>query len=244
MEVNDRDKYLIERYIKASLTPDEEVEFENRKGDTEFSREVIFQSDLRDAIFAVKRDKLKQRLKHSNNPEASGKRIFRLQYILAAASIVILVIIATVALLRYESPNVDQLYAEYFESPPNIVAPMLKSDEDKASTYDSAFQLYEMGDYKKADQAFELLRDDDNVQFYQAMCKLNLENWDDAKTGLTSIYHADGKYSKNAQWYIALIEIRLGKIEEARLSLTQIISLKDHPYQADAEQLLRALNTL
>lgn len=244
MGLKDRDSYLIEQHIRGLLTPKEELEFTRRSSDTQFSAEVNFQNDLRDAVTTVERERLKTRLKGLDIPAKSNIKNIRLKKILVAASIALLAVLAYATLFNKGHINTSDLYAEYFESPPNIVAPLLKSESDENSEYNSAFQMYESGQYAKAEQAFELLEEDGHIQFYQSMCEINLEKWDEAKTRLISIRTAGGLYSSNAQWYIALIDLQAGNIESARQILIEIIAREGHPYKANAEKLIVKLGAI
>jgi hypothetical protein len=242
MELNERDRYLIERHLSGLMTPEEEFEFASRRGDSEFDKELLFQFDLRNAISDIQREKLKRQLKSLGSPAQIKSKRIRFQNLTAAAAILLLVIFSLVALLTHNGADTKQLYAEYFVSPPNVVAPVLKSVTDSVSSYDSAFRLYELGDYSAADKAFDLLEGDEHVMFYQSMCMMNIGQWGLARTHLSSIYSAGGQYSKNAQWYLVLIEIRSGNIKNARRAIQLITGDNNHPYREEAKRILSSLD--
>lgn len=113
---------LIDKYIQKKVSAEElETIKQLMETDLEFKKEVVFQSELREAVKQEERQKLKQHLQSLEQAE-KRKSSFGLWWKIAAVFVIGLSL-----LWFYNQPaDYDKIYTQNFEVYPNVVAPTVR----------------------------------------------------------------------------------------------------------------------
>ena len=149
---------LLYRYFSDQLTDDEQLLFNDLlEKDLEFKAQFEFENDLKRVINKNQKQNLKQKLiGFEKEIEAKNKSISskpRLKNWSIAASIALLIGLGWIAYSTFSGPDYDNLYVANFETYPNTVYTITRSDADQ-SLERNAFAAYEASDYEKAAAAF------------------------------------------------------------------------------------------
>lgn len=234
--ISEHDQILIDKYLRSSLTTAERAEFDERMQDPGFAAHVDAMREIQTAVAAEGRDGLRQMLRMWDRTRAA--RRLPLMRIGVAAAAVIVLLLGVYFLLPQDRP--DSLASAYLEPYPNVVAPIEKGDQG-LSEFEQAFQLYEAGRYTRAEKIFATLdQRNHSVQFYRAINHLMAGDDEAAMTALQHITADQGHaYFKPAMWYLALAQINLGRLDEARATLRYVV-LGGEPFSGKAEELMNA----
>jgi tetratricopeptide (TPR) repeat protein len=251
----ENDEY-IEFYFKGLLNDEDLQSFESKlNSDPEFKKEVELH---RAVIHGVKEFFQEKTLNHFADLEKQAAlstpdkrvKVISLSYkILAfAASVVLILWIWN----PFYSVNGEELFATYYTSYLNYDE-NVEDSLNRSDNYKKAFFAYEQKKYKDACSLFELTgkvyqartpEDIDNeavIEFYWGMSLLELDKLQDALLHLQKSVNADKhRYSDNANWYMALILIRLGNYDEARSALLPLID-NNSSYKEKAEKIIGLL---
>ncbi|TAE58821.1 MAG: hypothetical protein EAY68_11190 [Bacteroidetes bacterium] len=237
---------LIQKYLNNSLLPEEVLAFEKLKEtDAAFAQELAEQLRVRAAIHLHNRAAFKQQLQSIDAQAQKGS--FTVKAIVAVAASVLLVV-GIFSIYTYQTKDTHQLYASYYSTAPNVVAPVVRGEAFAAinDTLQQAFALYEEQKYAEAITFFALQGKTANSQqianFYTAMCYMELGKPKEAMQLLTS-----EKFSKEpyqffyaAQWYAALCYLQLGEPKAAKKTL-YTLTQEENIYQQQSEMLLKEL---
>ena len=246
MPLQDQDHNLIEKHLLQQLSKDEQSLYLERLNDPDFKKELDLQSDLMQSFKAEGRAQMKSQLQSFENkiqqdtkPQVASR--FSIGRILAvAASIALLVVAGYWAINR--APSNEQLFAQHFESYPNIVAPLDKGipDEDPVA---AAYQTYELGNYADASKLLSALPEQNQTSiFYRGLCELSLNNTAAALQLLDQVNDRTSTVYYPALWYKALTYIKQGNIEKSKPLLQSIQSESNIPrLKNKAEKLLEEL---
>ncbi|MFC4721379.1 tol-pal system YbgF family protein [Geojedonia litorea] len=235
----DKDE-LIANYFLGNLTPDEEQKFEYlMQTDTDFKKDVEFQSQVKDAIFRHERHNLKQRLQDVEK-DLIPKNTNKIKWLVAAA---ILISLSVGYYIFDSSYTYTELYAIYFEPAPNIVHPIVRDGiEDNDET--KAFVAYQKQDYKLAAQLFDKVFQDtktSEILFYEAISLMEINNIDQAIEKFEIHKKYNDLLSNKTHWYMALAYIKQNNIEKAKDVLNLIINNQESYNYKKAKELLRKL---
>jgi tetratricopeptide (TPR) repeat protein len=137
----------------------------------------------------------------------------------------ILVVTGTTVYLTRPSAG-ESLFQRYFEAYPSTQPVVRGSATDTSS---DALALYESGDYRRALASFEesltAHPDAARVHFYAGVCRLALGRNAEAIADLEqSRKLGAGELDAPAEWYLALAELRIRNIGEARSRLQRIVA--------------------
>ncbi len=130
------------------------------------------------------------------------------------------------------------LYVQYFEPYPNIIAPATRSNDSIANLRHADFIDYENGNYKNASQIFAQRYRESKAShflFYQGVSELQLGNTQKA-IELFERNKTEADLFKNySNWYLALAHLKEGNIQMSEKLLQQISDAKSYKYKsADA----------
>ena len=231
--MNDFD--LIEKYFEYSLTPKEQVEFNDQlQNNEEFKKEFLFQKDLKKAISLNQREELKLDLQQFEKEfQEKSNKGFLFNKWLIAASVALLIGFGFWFAKDTYYPSNEQLFAQNFKPYRNIVQPIVRGENPKTIEH-SAFVAYENKDYHKAINLFNSVNNPNEpyIQFYKAMSLLSLNKTDDAIQILLPVAvekrssSSSKNFSEMANWYLALAYLKNGNSEKA---LSQFLVVANHP---------------
>jgi len=217
---------LIEKYIQNRLNSKEKIEFDELlKGDIDFEKEVIFQTNLKKAV--KKEDDIRFRSLISEIETKTNRLIRKLSYIkwLVAASIVLLLGL-TYFLTQNNDASTDELFTSYFEPYRNVILPIERGgNQQDAKTL--AFMAYEKGDYQNAVKLFSKLyasTKESYYLFYKANALLKLEKANEAIPLLLAHLKTKDTLTEKTNWYLALAYLKLNDKSNAKKVLKKVIA--------------------
>lgn len=242
--ISDFSRELIDKYLLGTLTEEEKVLFEKEKQSPEFLQELVFQEQLSVAIRESGREALRQEIKSWKAETKKPRKLILSPWYYAAAAAIAL-IVAIVLIRQYSSPKTmapEEIFAEAFTPYPNISNPVVRDADIPQDLRSQAFYFYEKGDYDQAARLFEkmgLANTDSVITFYRAVSLLANQDYQAAYEGFTLLrQQPEGRFYREAQWYLALTDLGLGRADQARQTLKTISGDDQHPFQQEAEELL------
>jgi len=121
----------------------------------------------------------------------------------------------------------DKIFANYYETYliDNKAMPRMFFIKNE---YDKAFQLYKQGNYREAIKQLEGLFKSDTTRitacFLLGMSYIELQNYSEAIKHLAYVADQNDPTGKQAEWYLSLCYLKMGKTEEATKLFTKISS--------------------
>ncbi len=150
-----------------------------------------------------------------------------------AASLLLLISLLTGAFDQPTPP--DQLFQQHFVVAANQGLQNSRNDQVDNPTI-LAYRAYDLKNYAQAADLFESIVDQSEYRltdlFHLGNCYLILEKWDKAIQALKEVAEAEVLLSENAKWYLALVYLRTGNTEEAKLLLQDVAAPSDRAKQA------------
>ncbi len=225
---------LIEKYFKNSLTPKEQLVFNDLlQNDEGFKKEFTFEKDLKKVIAITQKENLKSMLQNfENKTSRTSKFIFLSKKWLAAASIVLLIGLGSWFIKNSYFPSDEKLYAQNFKPYRNIIQPIVRGENKNTIEY-RAFVAYENAKYHKAINLFSSIDSKaDYVQFYKAICYLSLDKTSNAIDLLLPITMSevhdgsDKKIKEKSNWYLGLAYL---KNKEKQKAISQFSLIAGRP---------------
>lgn len=231
---------LILKYFEGQLSDDEQLEFDALlHRDAAFQKEVTFQKNLKKAIAMEERNALKSRLQ-SYEPE-STTRNRKPKYWMVA--VVFLLFFGGLAWFQFQDPDHDNLFAAYYQTYPNTVAPTVRGREDE-SLKSQAFYSYDNSNYEESVKQFSLLYQQEQADyalFYKALSLIELQQFEASLTVFNELeLSGDSTFYPFVKWYKALVHLKLGQETQA-LALLQTLANSENPQQGMARKLLSDL---
>lgn len=234
---------LIEKYFENNLTSEEQFLFDEKlKNDADFKSELEFHSELKNAIIVSERAKIKAKIKGFESSKKDNIKVFNLRKLMPYAAVFLVVISIGIFFILNQKTDSNQLYASNFEPYPNIEVSNLRSNSEN-SLENEAFTAYDLENYKLAHELFtEVLETEskDYLHFYNAMCTMQLENFDLAIKELSTVNENDSKYYEKAIWFKALIYLKLNKKKDTKILLEELVNHYSFKKE-EAKQLLSKL---
>ncbi len=197
--------------------------------------------DLKAALRQQERELLKRELqeleeKGEKNP-VKIRRLYWMAGISAAAAIALLLIY--IGLLPRFAPSPGDLFSQYFEPMPNILASIERGQESSVS--DSTAQ----GDEISFGTGTPTNTDDDELvlieDFYQANALLGENKAAEAIPLLTPLAGQDSDFGQAASWYLALAYLQTLDLDQAKELFGEMAKDAAHPYQEESEAILKVL---
>lgn len=240
---------IIEKYIANELSNDElkwvEQQLQENK---DFAKQLKMQIELEKSIGQNDVIDLKNKLNSAYNEFITNeKKVIKFNFIrklAIAASIILLVGIASVLLLTEKKYTSQELFAEYYKPYENIFTTR-EVNRTEERVFTSAFEKYENGKYKEALIDFEFLLEkepnNEFLLFYAAISEIELGKINNAIKKLTKISkNIDGVFYQQAQWYLGLSYLKINENKQAREIFKSIIK-NDMYYKTDAQEILSHL---
>ena len=251
----------IEQYLSGALSGQELVAFEKAlSSNEELAKQVQLMRDfdlvladekaieVQEKIQGIGQDFFTQEQMPSNVKEEPIKRLPFYRRPLAIAASILFIITAGALIWQMNtgssSLSNEELFAQYYSV--EKMNPTLRGDQQTDSLYQSAITQYKNKEYASAINIFNTLlqNDTDNLQFIYGLANayLNDQQLANAEIQFRKII-ADGKsiMTPKSIWYLALIKLKEGKVEEARKQLEQLRKTEDLQLIKQANALLKTL---
>lgn len=229
--MKDLSKYSkkIQKYLANELSSSEMVEFELLvKSHPELQEEIQLYRKVSKAIADPTIENFKKELEtiHNQNFGAKIKKtfIFSQQWYLGAAIILILITLTSIFLFQKNEVNTQDVFEKYFHT---LVCDNSRNINDVIDAFKIAIENYNSEDYKLALIQFNdvVKADHDNylARFYLGVCGLELGEYKIAEIQFKAIIESrDPFYMRNAEWYLALLYLKIDQIEKAKSHLKSI----------------------
>lgn len=249
MNINDRDKALIQGFLDGHLTSEEEAEVSYRlKEEPELQRLLSEYDTLAAGIqFAHRQEKLQQlRSLEAGLPPVDEKVISLRSYLVpfAAAAAILVSLSIWYFMSGNLSPADNQaLFAEYFEPFDSPGNGMTRSTDDEMTLKAKAYRAYDSRKYEEAATLFVAVlneKDDAIVHLCLGNTWLALGNADEAEKVFQHVLESHGDLVTHAKWYLALTFLKQGKLERTKATLWEISN--SSTYGNDARKLLKRLD--
>ncbi|WP_405413032.1 tetratricopeptide repeat protein [Maribacter sp. Asnod1-A12] len=237
---------LLYQYFANQLSESEQKLFNDLlESDMDFKAQFKFESDLKRVISKNENDNLKKKLVGFENEIKSANPNSKTNVGLwsMAASFALLIALGYLAYTTFAGPNYDSLYASNFETYPNTVYTITRSDNVETIAR-NAFAAYEANNHEIAVVAFLSLKKQEEtaqIDFYLAQSYLNLGKEKEAIETLKNVIDNDIEFKAEAHWYLALAYLK----EEDRVNAIATLKnlIEDFDYKKDkAQELLIELN--
>ena len=224
----------IEEYLNHQLSKEEREQFDEKlKSDKDFASEVEEHAMLFNSFDEMQARELLLRFGNIEQELEGGKeKQFGFPvYLKWAAAVTVLAVLSLVVYLNTNKSN-DDLFIAYYKPYPNVESPVSRSE----AVGDAVWRLYENGDYNAAYQQFEqaLIIDNQDLasQFYLGICALELNRPTIAEDAFATVTSGnEGAYFEQAQWYLALTYLKVGKQDAAIQGLEEIITANSGYYK-------------
>lgn len=231
---------LLERYFEHQLSEEEQNILQNYLDtDASFAEEFAFQKNVKQAITLNERAKLKQKLQSFESPKSTKKWISKWS---VAASIAF--VLGASYWFMNQSPDTIELYDQYYQSYPNVVAPTVRG-ESTSDLKSQAFYEYDSGNYPKAYELFSQLYANDKDDYALFYSSLSLIEMDKPQEAIALMDQFDltknNGFTPYFKWYKALSYLKIGEKEKAT-ELLQSLSENQNPQQEQARKLLEELD--
>ena len=230
---------LLERYFENQLSQEEAILFQNYlKTDAFFAEEFAFQKSVKHAITLNERAELKQQLQSFETPKNNKKWVSKWS---VAASIA--VVLGAGYWFMNQSPNNIELYEDYYQSYPNVVAPTVRG-ENSEDIKSEAFYEYDNGNYEKSLVLFSKIYEtdkDDYALFYKALSQMELQKTTEAIATFKQFdLGKNNAFTPFVKWYLALAYLKENQKEQA-MPLLKSLSETQNPQQEMAQKLVDEL---
>jgi len=194
--------------------------------------EAIGDRDMKKKLLAIKASRI---LKENGSSRRSI--LFRLGAVAAAIALLV------IGYLLFLSPPAPQkLFAEYYEAYPLPFASREVGEEGIARLG----ALYRQKDYKAALPLIQALLEstpaDSRLLLARGIAQLNLGELEESIKSFNLLINSqDPLYMDQAQWYMALVRLKLNDVESAKEILRKIAKDQEAFYQEKASELLKDL---
>ncbi len=238
---------LIERYYNEDLSP-EELDFfmEQMVKDSNFAEEVKQFSFVFEGIDELRSLEMKNKFNiYERQYLADSKRSRFVKFTRKSASMAAafsILLMSTAYLFVFTNPSVNtaEVYAQYFEAYPNVIAPVTRSLNQDLGAVFLAMNKYDSNNYTDAITAFDDLLDHNPLQneilFYKAVSLMSTGKHKEAKVQL-ELMDEYGQFKNQRKWYLALASLQLEEFAETQELLTSIVQ-DQSSYSVYAQELL------
>lgn len=233
---------LLNNYFEGNLSEEEKQQFDELlSNDSEFKTEFEFQKKAKVAVALSERQKLKNQLKEIENSRKLKNK--NKTWLSIAASIVVVLSLGFIFFWNSSVKN-DNLYADFYETFPNIEAPTTRG-ENTLNIKSEAFYAYDSKDYKKAIELFSEIykvEKTDYAIFYIGLSEMELN---EHKKAINTFSLFDGDTNNNfyyyVKWYKALCYLKENDIENSKKLLNEVTK-NTNPFQLKSKELLSKLD--
>lgn len=229
--MKDLSKYSekIQKYLAKELSSREMAEFELLvKSRPELQEEIRLYKKVSKAIADPSIENFKKKLETIHNQNFGTKKQknikFFQQWYLVAAIFLILITLVSIILYQKSEVSTQEVFERYFQT---LEGYNSRNINDVIYDFEIAIENYNNEHYKLALMQFNdvVKADYDNysARFYLGVCGIELGEYRIAETQFKKIIESrDPFYMQDAEWYLALLYLKIEHIEKAKLQLKRI----------------------
>ena len=236
----------IERYLDGDMDTAETEHFEKLLSvDSNLARRVKEQKNAHDMVELYARDVVKDRVKsiYDNTKKRQTKSSNGFSIMKIAASIALVASIGILYSYIVVNYNTQNLAGNAFEPYPNRFRTM---GENEQSAFNRGLIAYDRQNYPEAMIQFSSVASEDekhlDASFYLGVAYLGSKQYEKALSSFQLVIAENSLYESAAKWYLSLVYLHLGREEDAKNMLQDIIDRSDVKSQA-AKELLDDLNS-
>ena len=236
---------LIEAYFANTLTSRQQQQLEwLLLNDETFSEALNFEKEIRETIVFNERQKLKERFRTLDMQDARPVRKLA-GWWYAAASVVVLVGLTWFFSSKPSQMTTERLYAQYMETYPNMVTPLVRGHIPQDELMAEAMMLYDKQAYSESAVLLQQVYDEQpnhQAAFYLAICQLMLENPSEAIALLEMKDWRESAYFSPSvvDWYLGLAYLKTGDERQA-IPLFKRVVASDNRLSEEANRIVKAL---
>lgn len=237
------DQELIDKYIRQSLSDQEEILFKEKLKIDSFKELLQTSEDIAIELGRIGRETLRDQFSSWYNETSSSKKKSRnIYWLMAAASILI---VAGILFFLNTNQTLPKLASEYYASLPDYITQIKRGEQPIKNTYLDVMKPYLEKNWTAAETNFQDFLEknprDHKVILYQGITAMELQDYSQAIVSFTKVieYTDDPTFVHPAQWYSALSHLKTKQREKAIPSLREIIQTPDH-YKAKNAQIILA----
>jgi tetratricopeptide (TPR) repeat protein len=240
--------YFIERYNAGEMNEAEKEWFlMEMEGNRMLREEVELRANtdraLRDASVLRLRNKLNEieKQRAETTPPATRRKHSHVRY---AAAIAVLVMTASLFLLRNNDMSAEDILDRYYQ-PYEAIATARSAESVENRDYITALEYYNIHDFGSAAGYFRKILDKDPGNMESTMLygvsNFEVKNYPVASNSFDKVIgNNDNLFIEDAQWYLALCYIQTGENMKAAEELQKIVK-SESIYRKDARKILRQI---
>lgn len=212
----------IQKYLADELTKDELASFENLiRNHSELQNEIQLYRKVSGAISDPALENFKKKLEVIHNQSFGTKVIMKNQsnrWYLLAASFVILIAIGSIFIFQSNEVNSLDVFAKYYQPLENSCS---RGVGDDVKIFSQAINNYNRNNFVLAFEQFkritEIEHDNYSARLYTGVCGIELNKFDVAEIQFVTIIESkDPFFAQDAEWYLALLYLKMDKSIEAK----------------------------
>lgn len=143
----------------------------------------------------------------------------------------------------------DNLYQVHFEHYPNYITSTVRDNDQLTGPAGEALMAYEEKDFSGAVRLFQLeipIQNADSLahemRFYWAISYMAMDSMEEAIEILSLLTSKENfRFSRQSKWYMALAQLKKGRIENAKTSFSKLMEENDM-YGRKAGEVLEELD--
>ncbi len=162
-----------------------------------------------------------------------------------AAAILFIVVSAAAIVYWTAQSNEENFLAEFQSSKDLIESVRSTADFPAGNQYKEGFELYRNENYQESlfffENMLESQPENSIAHYFSGLSALNLDELDKAIENLSYARLNDENYYEDATWNLALANIGIGNIDEAKALIEDLVKIEGGYYNDKAEKLLKEL---
>jgi tetratricopeptide (TPR) repeat protein len=240
---------LLEEYLDGLLSKQERILFEEiLRNDPELMKEFRLRKNVNKALQEKDIVELRDTLDIILGYVSKSKKIYRNPLFISSAAASIALIITFSWISFFSSPKVtsqELFVGNYLKYPAVSCFRSNTHIAKKDLLIFFAFEAYESNDYAKSQEYLYKLRKTDNsnymIEFYLALCELELNNLDQSEKLLTELINAQNHvFLEQSYWYLGLLYLKQDNIEKAK-EVFEFIVKEGMVKKIEAKKILKSL---
>lgn len=237
---------LMQAYLDGTLQEPELSDFKLQlQNNSELEAEVAHLREIQTSMHALGAESLleatqdwereiNEKKKNGNVRSLSIKRVLSIAAGVAAVT-------AIIFFLRKPDYTTTELFASYYEPYENLIISRGEGDD---IILKRAMDAYDNHNYQRAvsllQPYLEANPNERSAALYLGIAQMELSNYGEAESQLMEALN-DPLYQQQADWYLALLYLRMDDVSKLSKTLEKIITMGDHYKEKEAREILGSL---